>query len=164
MPTQNKAAQLKKAEQKKAQQSAPAAAPTSARIDSWIWAVRLLKSRSAATDACKGGHVTVNDERAKAAQAVRIGDEVRVRSGDGERIVVVTRLVAKRVGAPVAVTCYTDLTPPPPPKEERVVIAVRDRGAGRPTKRDRRELDKLRAPRAEHTTGDWAGDDYLRHD
>jgi ribosome-associated heat shock protein Hsp15 len=156
MPTQNKTAQLRKAEQKKAQQSVPAAALTSVRVDSWIWAVRLLKSRSAATDASKGGHVTVNDERAKAAQAVRIGDEVRVRSGEGERIVVVARLVTKRVGAAVAVTCYTDLTPPPPPKEERVVIAVRDRGAGRPTKRDRRELDKLRAPRADRTTDDWA--------
>ena len=160
MPTQNKAAQQKKAEQKKEQQkSGPAAPPTSVRVDSWIWAVRLLKSRSAATDACKAGHVKVNDERAKAAQSVRIGDEIRVRSGDGDRIVVVTRLVVKRVGAPVAATCYTDLTPPPPPKEERVVIAVRDRGAGRPTKRDRRELDKLRAPRDE-----WVGDDYSRED
>lgn len=125
----------------------PAAALDSVRVDSWIWAVRLLKSRSAATDACKAGHVKINDDRAKAAQQVRPGDEVRVRTSEGDRIVVVSRLVVKRVGAPVAVLCYDDLTPPPPPKEERVVIAVRDRGAGRPTKRDRRELEKLRAPR-----------------
>ena len=155
MPAQNKAAQQKKAQQK----AAPSAPLTSVRVDSWIWAVRLLKSRSVATDACKAGHVTINDAKAKAAQALRIGDEVRVRSGDGERIVVVTRLVAKRVGAPVAVTCYTDLTPPPPPKEERVVIAVRDRGAGRPTKRDRRELDKLRAPRDDWADSGYSGDD-----
>lgn len=125
----------------------PAAALESVRVDSWIWAVRLLKSRSAATDACKAGHVKINHERAKAAQQVRPGDEVRVRTSEGDRIVVVTRLVVKRVGAPVAVLCYDDLTPPPPPKEERVVIAVRDRGAGRPTKRDRRDLEKLRGSR-----------------
>ena len=131
----------------------PASALASVRVDSWIWAVRLLKSRSAATDACKAGHVKINDDRAKAAQQVRPGDEVRVRTSEGDRIVVVTRLVAKRVGAPVAVTCYDDLTPPPPPKEERVVIAVRDRGAGRPTKRDRRDLEKLRGPRDAWPTG-----------
>ena len=119
----------------------------SVRVDSWIWSVRLLKSRSAATDACKAGHVKINDERAKAAQHVRPGDEIRVRTSEGDRIVVVTRLVVKRVGAPVAALCYDDLTPPPPPKEEREVIAVRDRGAGRPTKRDRRDLEKLRGPR-----------------
>ena len=122
---------------------------TSVRVDSWIWAVRILKSRSTATDACKAGHVRVNDARAKAAQPVRIGDEVRVRTSEGDRIVTVRRLIAKRVGASVAVECFDDLTPPPPPKEERVVIAVRDRGAGRPTKRDRRELEKLRGLRDE---------------
>jgi len=127
--------------------SAPAqkvqAAPlTSVRVDSWIWAVRVLKTRSAATTSSKAGHVTVNDERAKAAQSVRIGDEVRVRTGEGERILVVRRLIVKRVSAAVAAECYDDLTPPPPPKEERVLTAVRDRGAGRPTKKDRREIDK----------------------
>jgi ribosome-associated heat shock protein Hsp15 len=53
-------------------------------------------------------------------------------------------LIEKRVGAAVAVTCFEDLTPPPPPKEEIAVVAVRDRGAGRPTKRERRQLDRLR--------------------
>ena len=118
-------------------------APSSARVDSWIWAVRVLKTRSAATAASKAGHVRVNDERAKAAQAVRIGDEVRVRTGDGERILIVRRLIVKRVSAAVAAECFEDLTPPPPPREERVLTAVRDRGAGRPTKKDRREIDKL---------------------
>lgn len=127
--------------------AAAAAAPTSVRVDSWIWAVRILKSRSTSTDACKAGHVRVNGAKAKAAQPVRPGDEVRVRTGEGDRTVIVRRLLAKRVGATVAVTCFEDLTPPPPPREERVVVAARDRGAGRPTKRDRREIEKLRAPR-----------------
>jgi ribosome-associated heat shock protein Hsp15 len=118
-------------------------APSSVRVDSWIWAVRALKTRSAATAASKAGHVRVNDERAKAAQPVRVGDEVRVRTGEGERILIVRRLIVKRVSAAVAAECFDDFTPPPPPREERVLTAVRDRGAGRPTKKDRREIDKL---------------------
>lgn len=121
----------------------PGTPPTSARVDSWIWAVRVLKTRSAATAASKAGHVRVNDERAKAAQPVRVGDEVRVRTGEGERILVVRRLIVKRVSATVAAECFDDLTPPPPPREERVVTAVRERGAGRPTKKDRRDIERL---------------------
>jgi len=113
------------------------------RVDSWLWAVRILKTRSAATAASKAGHVTVNDERAKPAQTVRVGDVVRVRLDGDERVLQVRRLIAKRVGAPVAAECYLDLTPPKPPKEERVLTVVRDRGAGRPTKRDRRVIERL---------------------
>ena len=116
----------------------------STRVDSWIWAVRLAKTRSAATAACRAGHVQVNGERAKAAQPVHIGDEVRLRNTDLERTVQVARLVAKRVGASVAVECLVDLTPPPPPREEVAATIQRDRGAGRPTKRERRDLEKLR--------------------
>ncbi|MBK4347727.1 RNA-binding S4 domain-containing protein [Lacisediminihabitans changchengi] len=118
--------------------------PTTARVDSWVWAVRLAKTRSAATAACKAGHVHVNGERAKPSQPVKIGDEVRLRTADLERTVKVARLVVKRVGAPVAAECMVDLTPPPPPREERPITVVRDRGAGRPTKRERRDLEKLR--------------------
>lgn len=121
---------------------------SSTRVDSWIWAVRLAKTRSAATAACRAGHVQVNGERAKAAQPVRIGDEVRLRNTDIERTVQVARLVAKRVGATVAAECLVDLTPPPPPREEVAATIVRDRGAGRPTKRERRELEKLRGRHA----------------
>ena len=124
-------------------------APTSARVDSWIWAVRLAKTRSAATAACRAGHVQVNGERAKAAQPVHIGDEVRLRNTDLERTVQVARLVVKRVGASVAAECLVDLTPPPPPKEEVAAVIQRDRGAGRPTKRERRDLEKLRGRGAE---------------
>jgi ribosome-associated heat shock protein Hsp15 len=114
------------------------------RVDAWIWAVRLTKTRTAATDACKAGHVRVNGERAKASQSVKPGDEVRVRTADTERTVRVVGLLAKRVGAPQAQAAYVDLTPPAPPREEREVAAIRDRGAGRPTKRDRREIERLR--------------------
>jgi ribosome-associated heat shock protein Hsp15 len=114
----------------------------SARVDSWIWSVRLAKSRSVASDACRGGHVRVNGARVKPAHAIRAGDEVRLRHEGRERIVVVSRVIVKRVGAPVAAECYVDKSPPPPPREE-VAVAVRDRGAGRPTKRERRSIEKL---------------------
>ncbi|GAA5067124.1 hypothetical protein GCM10023259_061250 [Thermocatellispora tengchongensis] len=114
----------------------------SARVDSWIWSVRLTKTRSIASDACRGGHVRVNGVRVKPAHAIRIGDEVRLRHEGRERVVVVSRIITKRVGAPVAAECYIDKSPPPPPLEE-VAVAVRDRGAGRPTKRERRSIEKL---------------------
>jgi ribosome-associated heat shock protein Hsp15 len=117
---------------------------TSARVDSWIWAVRLVKTRSLATAACRAGHVRLNGERVKAAQPVRIGDEIRYRDSGFDRIVVVRALLVKRVSAAVATESYTDLTPPPPPREEVALAPIRDRGAGRPTKRERRDLDRLR--------------------
>jgi len=118
--------------------------PASARVDSWLWAVRVYKTRSAATAGCRAGHVRVNGERVKASQSVRPGDEVRVRVAGFDRILVVRTCLVKRVGASVAVEAMTELTPPPPPREDTAVVAVRDRGAGRPTKRERRDLEKLR--------------------
>lgn len=115
------------------------------RIDSWIWAVRLIKTRSLGSTACRGGHVHVNGERVKAAYSVRVGDEVRLRHEGRERIVIVKRLIRKRVGAPVAAQCYIDNSPPPPPREAVAPAGLRDRGTGRPTKRDRRELERLRS-------------------
>ncbi|MDN4639482.1 S4 domain-containing protein [Agreia sp. PsM10] len=119
-------------------------AGSSIRVDSWIWAVRLVKTRSLATAACRAGHVRVNGEKVKAAQSVRIGDEVRVRTSDAERIVVVRRILAKRVSAVVAAESLTDNTPPPPAREDVPFVPIRDRGAGRPTKRERRDIEKLR--------------------
>jgi len=113
-------------------------------VDSWVWAVRLYKTRSVAAMECKGGHVRVNGEKAKPSQAIRIGDEVRARVGETERILIAKRLIVKRVGASVAAECFDDLTPPPPPKAEVPTTIVRERGAGRPTKRERRILDQLR--------------------
>ncbi|GAA1384544.1 hypothetical protein GCM10009639_06130 [Kitasatospora putterlickiae] len=118
----------------------------SVRVDSWIWSVRLAKTRSAAAAACKAGHVRVNGERAKPAQALKPGDEVRVRVEGWERVVVVTKLIRKRVGAEVAAACLVDNSPPRPAREFVAAPGVRDRGAGRPTKRDRREMEQLRRP------------------
>lgn len=127
------------------------------RTDSWIWSVRLVKTRSAGATACRGGHVHVNGERVKPAHSLRVGDEVRVRQEGRERIVVVKRLIRKRVGAPVAVQCYVDNSPPPPPREAFAPAGLRDRGAGRPTKRDRRELERLRGLAEGDRRGRFAG-------
>ncbi|MEV0524593.1 RNA-binding S4 domain-containing protein [Streptomyces sp. NPDC050439] len=123
----------------------PGGAGGSVRVDAWIWSVRLVKTRSAGAAACKGGHVRVNGERVKPAYGVHVGDEVRLRHAGGrEHVVIVKRLIRKRVGAPVAVECYVDNSPPPPPREAVAPAGIRDRGTGRPTKRDRRELERLR--------------------
>jgi len=112
-----------------------------ARVDSWLWAVRVYKTRSAATTACRAGHVRINGEKAKAAQHVRIGDEIRVRIAGFDSILIVRQLLVKRVGAPLAAEAAEDRTPP---REPVAMVAVRDRGAGRPTKRERRDIDRLR--------------------
>lgn len=85
----------------------------------------------------------MNGAPAKPAQPVRPGDEVRIRSSGIERIVIVERIVTKRVGAPIAAQCLIDRSPPPPPREIVASMPRRDRGAGRPTKRERRETDRL---------------------
>jgi ribosome-associated heat shock protein Hsp15 len=118
----------------------------STRVDRWLWAVRLTKTRPDAAEACRGGHVRVNDRPAKPSTMVSPGDTVRAKVGETTRIVEVVRVIQKRVGAADASTCFLDRTPPPP-SVPLVPVAVRDRGAGRPTKRDRRMMEKLRAAR-----------------
>lgn len=113
----------------------------SARVDSWLWAVRVYKTRSAATTACRAGHVRVNGDKAKAAQPVRLGDELRIRIAGFDRILIVRQILVKRVGAPLAALAYEDRTPE---REPQAALGVRDRGAGRPTKRERRDIDRLR--------------------
>lgn len=112
-------------------------------MDRWLWSVRLAKTRADAATACRGGHVRINDRPAKPAATVQVGDRVRVRVYDRNRIVEVTRVIEKRVGAPIAQECYVDHTPPEPTLAGQPLFAHRDRGAGRPTKRDRRMLDQL---------------------
>ncbi len=117
----------------------------SARIDQWLWSIRLTKTRTDAAAACRGGHVKVNGKTAKPSTAVKVGDRVEARLGRRDRVVEVVRVIAKRVGAPVATECYLDHSPPPPERQPyQGLFAVRDRGAGRPTKRDRRQIDRLR--------------------
>ena len=130
-------------EHRAAHYSCRVAGDQTGRVDSWIWSVRLARTRSAASGACRAGHVRVNGARVKPAHGVRAGDEVRVRQDGRERVVVIVRVITKRVGAPLAAECYIDNSPPPPPREEARAVAARDRGAGRPTKRDRRSIEKL---------------------
>ncbi len=107
--------------------------------------MRLTKTRSDAAAACRGGHVRINGEAAKPSSPVRVGDHVEARVNQRERIVHVTRVITKRVGAPIAADCFDDHSPPLPERDTfRPLFAVRDRGAGRPTKRDRRQTDRLR--------------------
>ena len=114
----------------------------STRVDRWLWAVRLTKTRPDAAVACRGGHVRINERIAKPATTVVPGDRIRVRVGDTTRVVEVVRVIQKRVGAADAATCYLDRAPVGP--VAAAPVAVRDRGTGRPTKRDRRALDKWR--------------------
>jgi ribosome-associated heat shock protein Hsp15 len=114
-----------------------------ARIDRWLCAVRLVKTRPMATQLCEGGHVRVNGSPAKPSTRVRPGDEVRALIATRERIVEVVRPIQTRVGAPVAAECYIDRSPPPVVNEIAPGVKV-VRGEGRPSKRLRRELERMR--------------------
>jgi ribosome-associated heat shock protein Hsp15 len=111
------------------------------RIDSWLKLVCLFKSRSDATEACKGGHVKLNGARVKPAAAVREGDVIEYLAGDDRfHKLVVKALPSKPVSKVDARTMYEDQTPPREPDPLRMML--RERGAGRPTKKDRREMDR----------------------
>jgi ribosome-associated heat shock protein Hsp15 len=97
-----------------------------------------------ATEACKAGHVSVNRAVTKPATTVRVGDVVTIRVDGRDRVLEVVELIEKRVGAPQAAECYLDQSPPPPPAGLLAAGLVRDRYTGRPTKRDRRLIDRLR--------------------
>jgi ribosome-associated heat shock protein Hsp15 len=112
------------------------------RIDRWLCAVRLVKTRPLATRLCEGGHVLVNGSPAKPSTKVRAGDRVEAVIAARARIVEVVRPIESRVGAVVAATCYVDHSPPVVP--ETGPGLVRMRGEGRPSKRLRRELERLR--------------------
>jgi ribosome-associated heat shock protein Hsp15 len=114
-----------------------------ARVDQWLWSVRVYRTRSAATEACRAGHVRVNGTSAKAATTVKVGDEVSVRAAGHDRSLQVVRVIKRRVGAPIAAECVVDHSLPPPAREARNPFE-RPPGTGRPTKTDRRAIDKLR--------------------
>ena len=117
----------------------------STRVDRWLWAVRLYKTRSLATDACRGGHVKVNGATAKPATTVKVGDRVEAFVHERDRVLEVAGIIDKRASPAVAAENVIDHSPPAPPREERLVpLFSRDAGAGRPTKRERRALDRLR--------------------
>jgi ribosome-associated heat shock protein Hsp15 len=115
------------------------------RLDRWLWAARLFKSRSLAHAACDGGKVDVNGQAGKPSRAVRVGDRVQVTQGEWRRDLLVTGLAERRGPAAEARGLYEDRSPPPPPRPLRLPPPVlRPRGLGRPTKRARRAQDRLR--------------------
>lgn len=132
----------------------PGTGEQSVRLDIWLWSARLMPTRSAATAACRGGHVRRNGDPAKAAQKIVVGDELRVRSPGREKIVVVTRILTKRVGAPIARESYEDHSPEPVP-QLAAAPPRRERGTGRPTKRERRQFDRLRGRDASGPAPSW---------
>ncbi len=119
------------------------------RVDKWMWAVRAFKTRTQASNACIEGRVSVNDSVAKPATKVGPGDVVTARRRERTIVYVVVEPIAKRVSATRAAECVEDRSPPPEPRDHpgAAVFAHRDKGAGRPTKRDRREIDRLRGRR-----------------
>lgn len=126
----------------------------SVRLDVWLWAVRVYRTRPLAQEACRGGHVKVGDQVGKPATKVRVGDVVSARTGGGGRtlrVLLVKELRTVRTGAPEAASAYEDRSPEPPPRLSMPALPRRDKGSGRPTKKERRELDRLRGRPA---TGD----------
>lgn len=114
------------------------------RIDAWVWAVRIFKTRSEAAAAVRAGHVKLNGKATKPAQLVAVGDRVRVWRNHHEYDLEVLRTINKRVGAAIAVACYRDHAPPPAPRAQLPAVPVRPRGSGRPTKKERRDLEAFR--------------------
>jgi ribosome-associated heat shock protein Hsp15 len=120
----------------------------SIRIDKWLWAVRLFKSRSIATEECKKGHITIDGISVKPSRIPKLGDIVKVRRNPIAYSYKVTGIVGKRVSAKLVPEYMEDVTPP----EELKILEIRkqmsnfdrNRGSGRPTKKDRRDIDLLR--------------------
>jgi ribosome-associated heat shock protein Hsp15 len=113
------------------------------RIDAWLKMVCLFKHRTEATEACKGGHVKINGQRVKPAAAVREGDVVEFYLGDRFRKVIVQVLPETQLSKDAGRTAYIDESPQPE-KKEAAIATFRDRGTGRPTKKERREMDRFR--------------------
>lgn len=118
-----------------------------ARLDKWLWCVRLFKTRALATDACRAGSVLVNDLPAKPAREVHAGEIVAVRQGIMTRTLRVIGLPAARLGAKLVPAHCEDLTPPAEFEKVRAQrvqhFLAREKGSGRPTKRDRRQIERL---------------------
>lgn len=117
------------------------------RIDKYLWAIRVYKTRSEATDACSGNKVRINGVNAKPSKALKIGDEIEVHKGPASFTYKVLQLLENRVGAQLVEQYAENLTPESElsklhaPKE--TIVLRRDRGTGRPTKKERRDLDNL---------------------
>lgn len=118
------------------------------RLDRWLNAARVFKTRTQATQACTAGRVRVNGAPAKAHRTVAVGDRIEV-SGERDRILEIAGLRDKPVAKAEARELYLDHSPPPPPRDslERLLARPpvrREKGSGRPTKRERRDIDRFR--------------------
>ena len=117
------------------------------RIDKYLWSIRIFKTRSLATEACKAGRVKLNGQNLKPSYVVKIGDVYHVQKGIERKVLKVLGLSERRTDAKTAVTFYEDLTPVEDTHSFKSIfqapILKRDRGTGRPTKRDRRDIDDL---------------------
>lgn len=117
------------------------------RIDKWLWAVRMYKTRTLASDACAAGKIKIDGDSVKASYLLKIGQTVHINKQGEKHILKALKLIEKRVGAALAIACYEDLTPPEEKEKLKfpaTFYEVRDRGIGRPTKKDRREIDKFK--------------------
>jgi ribosome-associated heat shock protein Hsp15 len=120
------------------------------RIDKWLWSVRIFKSRTLAADTIKSGKVKVGETQVKSSFLISRGDTIIVKKGGFNFTFKVIDLIEKRVGAPIAVQCYKDLTPEEELNKYRdwfvgkTGAEMRDRGTGRPTKRERRDIDDFK--------------------
>jgi len=118
------------------------------RIDKWLWAVRLYKTRTQAAEACRGGHVRIGDQHVKASRMVRVSELISARTGDITRTVKVTALLDHRVGPKLVANFLEDLTPASEylralKEKEQYVVPNRPKGSGRPTKKERRQLEEI---------------------
>ena len=124
--------------------------PSKVRIDKWLWSVRIFKSRTIATDACKSGKVKIDGVNVKPSLSIEPGAIIEVRKNGFNLQFKVIKLIEKRVGAPIAQECYEDLTPAEEMQKYtdwyvgKAGSERRERGAGRPTKRERREIDRFK--------------------
>ena len=117
------------------------------RIDKWLWAIRIYKTRSLASEACAAGKIKIEGDTVKASYCIKPGQTIHINRQGEKKILKVVKLIEKRVGAPLAATCFEDLTPPEELNKLQFPSAfyeVRDKGIGRPTKKDRRQIDKFK--------------------
>jgi ribosome-associated heat shock protein Hsp15 len=118
------------------------------RIDKWLWAVRIFKTRAIATEACAGGKVKINDTAVKASRKIQAGDVIQVRKGVVKHIYCVLKIAEKRMGAKLVPDFLEDITPKKELEKlksaQKQPIQTREKGQGRPTKRERRMMDKLK--------------------
>lgn len=117
------------------------------RIDKYLWAIRAFKTRSISTEACKAGRIKMDGQNLKPSHIVKVGEKYTVQKGPDKKIIKVTGLLERRVDAKSAVAFYEDLTPVEATTAYKSMFHTpnlsRDRGTGRPTKKDRREIDDL---------------------